>query len=164
MLFFYLSSVKIEIWRKLIISLTNFNATLSTNIKQLSLNLLSRIKAFKWNCLPLLWNVLSDYSCTRNGKSGMVWNFHMITHILQSTCKSAVFCQLFHDGGGYHIETSPLIWRAITAFVMKESIGDSIITNFSKFSHMFDKYFSKFHPLNFGIRGDKIQNVIWQCA
>ena len=39
-------------------------------------------------------------------------------------------------------------------------IGDSIIANFGKFSPIFDKHFSKFHPLNFGI-GDKIQNVLW---
>ena len=41
-------------------------------------------------------------------------------------------------------------------------IGDSIIANFSKFSSIFDKLFSKFHPLNFGIGGDKIQNVLWR--
>ena len=41
-------------------------------------------------------------------------------------------------------------------------IGDSIIANFSKFSPIFDKHFSKFHPLNFGIGGDKIQNVLWR--
>ena len=40
-------------------------------------------------------------------------------------------------------------------------IGDSNIANFSKFSPIFDKHFSKFHPLNFGIGGDKIQNVLW---
>ena len=41
-------------------------------------------------------------------------------------------------------------------------IGDSIIANFSKFSPIFDKHFSKFYPLNFGIGGDKIQNVLWR--
>ena len=39
-------------------------------------------------------------------------------------------------------------------------IGDSVIANFSKFSSIFDKPFSKFRPLNFDIRGDKIQNVL----
>ena len=39
--------------------------------------------------------------------------------------------------------------------------GDSIIANFSKFSPIFDKHFSKFHPLNFDLGGDKIQNVLW---
>ena len=38
--------------------------------------------------------------------------------------------------------------------------GDSIIANFSKFSSIFDKHFSKFHPLSFGIGGEKIQNVL----
>ena len=41
-------------------------------------------------------------------------------------------------------------------------IGDSITANFRKFSPIFDKYFSKFRPLNFGIGGDKIQNVLWR--
>ena len=40
-------------------------------------------------------------------------------------------------------------------------IGDSIIAKFSKFNSVFDKYFSKFNTLNFGIGGDKIQNVLW---
>ena len=40
-------------------------------------------------------------------------------------------------------------------------IGDSIIANFSKFSSIFDKDFSKFNPLNFSIREDKIQNIPW---
>ena len=39
-------------------------------------------------------------------------------------------------------------------------IGESIIANFSKVSSIFDKLFSKFHPLNVGIGGDKIQNVL----
>ena len=40
-------------------------------------------------------------------------------------------------------------------------IGDSIIGNFSKFSPIFDKHFSKFHPVNFGMGGDKIRNLLW---
>ena len=40
-------------------------------------------------------------------------------------------------------------------------IGDSIFANFSKLSSIFDKHFSKFNALNFGIGGDKIQNVLW---
>ena len=35
-------------------------------------------------------------------------------------------------------------------------------SNFSKFSSIFDKNFSKFNTLNFGIGGDKIQNVLWR--
>ena len=40
-------------------------------------------------------------------------------------------------------------------------IGDLIMANFSKFSIIFDKQFSKFYPFNFDIGGDKIQNVLW---
>ena len=41
-------------------------------------------------------------------------------------------------------------------------IGDSMIANFSKFNSIFDKHFSKFHPLNFCIGGDNTQNVQWR--
>ena len=40
-------------------------------------------------------------------------------------------------------------------------IADSIIVYFSKFSSIFDKHFSKFHPFSFGIGRDKIQNILW---
>ena len=41
-------------------------------------------------------------------------------------------------------------------------IGDSITANFDKCSDIFDKFFLPFHTLNFGISGDKIQNVLWR--
>ena len=41
-------------------------------------------------------------------------------------------------------------------------IGHSSDTNFTKFSLMFDKHFSKFYPLSFGTGGDKIQNALWR--
>ena len=41
-------------------------------------------------------------------------------------------------------------------------IGDSIIANFDKCSDNFDKFFLPFRTLNFGISGDKIQNVLWR--
>ena len=40
-------------------------------------------------------------------------------------------------------------------------IGDSI-ANFDKCSDIFDKFFLHFRTLNFGISGDKIQNVLWR--
>ena len=43
-------------------------------------------------------------------------------------------------------------------------IGDSVIANFSKFSNIFDKNVSKFYPLNLGIGGYKIQNVLWRIV
>ena len=39
-------------------------------------------------------------------------------------------------------------------------IGDSIFATFRKFSPIFHKHFSKFHPLNFRMGGDKTQNVL----
>ena len=41
-------------------------------------------------------------------------------------------------------------------------IGDSIIANFDKCSDIFDKFFLPLRTLNFGIRGDKIKNVLWR--
>ena len=41
-------------------------------------------------------------------------------------------------------------------------IGDSIIANCDKCSDIFDKFFLPFRTLNFGISGDKIQNVLWR--
>ena len=41
-------------------------------------------------------------------------------------------------------------------------IDDSIIDNFSKFSSIFCKHFSKFNTLSFSIGEDKIQNVLWR--
>ena len=38
--------------------------------------------------------------------------------------------------------------------------GDSIIANFDKRSDIFDKFFLPFRTLNFGISGDKMQNVL----
>ena len=41
-------------------------------------------------------------------------------------------------------------------------IRDSAIANFDKCSDIFDKFFLPFRTLNFGISGDKIQNVLWR--
>ena len=41
-------------------------------------------------------------------------------------------------------------------------IGDSIISNFDKCNDIFNNFFSSFGALNFGISGDKIQNVLWR--
>ena len=42
--------------------------------------------------------------------------------------------------------------------------GDSIIANFDKCNDIFDKFFLSFRTLNFGISGDKIQNVLWRVC
>ena len=43
-------------------------------------------------------------------------------------------------------------------------IGDSIIANFDKCNEIFDKFFLSFRTLNFGINGDKIQNILWRVC
>ena len=41
-------------------------------------------------------------------------------------------------------------------------IGDSLISNLSRYSVIWRKYFSSHNTLNFGIPRDKIQNVLWR--
>ena len=43
-------------------------------------------------------------------------------------------------------------------------LRDSIIANFDKCNDIFDKFFLSFRTLNFGISGDKIQNVLWRVC
>ena len=42
--------------------------------------------------------------------------------------------------------------------------GASSISHFDKCSNIFDKFFLPFRTLNFGISGDKIQNVLWRLC
>ena len=41
-------------------------------------------------------------------------------------------------------------------------IGDSLISNLSRYPEIWRKYFSNHGALNFGIAGDKAQNVLWR--
>ena len=43
-------------------------------------------------------------------------------------------------------------------------IGDSIIANFDKCRNIFNRFFLVFCTLNYGISGDKIQNVLWHMC
>ena len=53
-------------------------------------------------------------------------------------------------------------------FLLQESpakvilIGDSLISNLSRYPDVWKNYFSIHNMLNFGIQGDKIQNILWQ--
>ena len=53
-------------------------------------------------------------------------------------------------------------------FLLQESptkvilIGDSLISNLSRYSDVWKNYFSIQDTLNFGIQGDKIQNMLWR--
>ena len=42
--------------------------------------------------------------------------------------------------------------------------GDSIIINLDQCNDIFDKFFLSFCTLNFGMSGDKIQNVLWRVC
>ena len=41
-------------------------------------------------------------------------------------------------------------------------IGDSVISNLSRYPDVCKCYFSIHNTLNFGIQGDKVQNMLWQ--
>lgn len=43
-------------------------------------------------------------------------------------------------------------------------LGDSITDGWSKAPHIFDKYYGKYAPANFGIGGDQTQHVIWRTV
>ena len=53
-------------------------------------------------------------------------------------------------------------------FLLQESpakvilIGDSLISNLSRYPDVWKNYFSIHNTLNFGIQGDKIQNILWR--
>ena len=93
---------------------------------QLSLNLLSRVEAFK--AFRHYYEMHSlNTSVARNGKAGCYETFSNHAYLAINSQKYRVLL-----------------------------IGDSNIANFSKFSPIFDKHFSKFNTLNFSIGGDKI--------
>ena len=41
-------------------------------------------------------------------------------------------------------------------------VGDSLVSNLSRYPKMWRKYFSNDEALNFGIAGDKAQNLLWR--
>ena len=41
-------------------------------------------------------------------------------------------------------------------------VGDSLVSNLSRYPKMWRKYFSNDGALNFGIAGDKAQNLLWR--
>ena len=41
-------------------------------------------------------------------------------------------------------------------------VGDSLVLILSRYPEIWRKYFSNHEPLNFGIAGDKAQNVLWR--
>ena len=43
-------------------------------------------------------------------------------------------------------------------------IGDSLVSNLSRYPQIWRKYFSNHGALNFGIAGDKAQNVLWRVS
>ena len=43
-------------------------------------------------------------------------------------------------------------------------IGDSLISNLSRYPDIWNKYFTNYNTLNFGISGDKVQNILWRIS
>ena len=57
--------------------------------------------------------------------------------------------------------------RNLNNFLLQESpakvmIGDSLISNLSRYPDVCKNYFSIQNTFNFGIQGGKIQNILWQ--
>ena len=42
-------------------------------------------------------------------------------------------------------------------------IGDSLMFNLSMFRNVWDEYFLPCNALNFGVKGDKVENVMWRA-
>ena len=62
--------------------------------------------------------------------------------------------------GWYNTFRKPVTMSASSTNAKLVLTGDSIIANFDKRSDIFDKFFLPFRTLNFGISGDKMQNVL----
>ena len=43
-------------------------------------------------------------------------------------------------------------------------LGDSITEGWDKMPQIWEKYYTKYHPANFGIGGDRTQHVLWRIA
>ena len=68
------------------------------------------------------------------------------------------------DTGGFLKRHESFLARAKEGPVGLLFLGDSITDNWSKAPHIFDKYYGKYAPANFGIGGDQTQHVIWRIT
>jgi len=66
------------------------------------------------------------------------------------------------DNGAFVKRHEGFLARAKAGPIGLLFLGDSITDNWSKAPHIWEHYYGKFEPANFGIGGDTTQNVIWR--
>jgi lysophospholipase L1-like esterase len=67
-----------------------------------------------------------------------------------------------NDTGAFLKRHESFLARAKSGPIGLLFLGDSITDNWSKAPHIWEHYYGKFEPANFGIGGDTTQNVIWR--
>jgi len=66
------------------------------------------------------------------------------------------------DNGAFVKRHEGFLARAKAGPIGLLFLGDSITDNWSKAPHIWERYYGKFEPANFGIGGDTTQNVVWR--
>ncbi|MSU70476.1 MAG: GDSL family lipase [Opitutaceae bacterium] len=66
------------------------------------------------------------------------------------------------DNGAFVKRHESFLARAKAGPIGLLFLGDSITDGWSHAPHIWQAYYDKFHPANFGIGGDTTQNVIWR--
>jgi lysophospholipase L1-like esterase len=66
------------------------------------------------------------------------------------------------DNGAFLKRHESFLQRAKNGPIELLFLGDSITDNWSKAPHIWQAYYEKYQPANFGIGGDTTQNVIWR--
>lgn len=62
----------------------------------------------------------------------------------------------------HHVEKHERILKMKEKKIEVVFLGDSLTRRWEDYEHVWDKYFAKYHPVNFGVGGDCIQNVKWR--
>jgi lysophospholipase L1-like esterase len=66
------------------------------------------------------------------------------------------------DTGGFRKMHESFLARGKSGPIGVLFLGDSITAGWTKAPHIWEHYFGKFQPANFGIGGDQTQHVIWR--
>ncbi|MEY2877938.1 MAG: hypothetical protein RLZZ15_318 [Verrucomicrobiota bacterium] len=66
------------------------------------------------------------------------------------------------DTGAFLAKHESFLARAKAGPIGLLFLGDSITEGWAKAPHIFEHYYGKFQPANFGIGGDTTQNVLWR--
>jgi len=64
--------------------------------------------------------------------------------------------------GGFRKKHGEFLARGKAGPIGVLMLGDSITANWTKAPHVYERYYGKWEPANFGIGGDQTQHVIWR--